>query len=91
MVTGGHFNSGKWIHEHSIYYPLCISMGFPGGSDSEESICDARDLRLIPGLGRSLGKGRSTHSSSWQENAMDREAWWATVPGVEKSLARLSD
>ena len=95
-VTGVHFNSGKWIHEHSIYYSLCISMGFPGGSDSEESICDARDLRLIPGLGRSPGEGRSLGEGnplqhSWQENAMDREAWWATVPGVVKSLARLSD
>ena len=31
--------------------------GFPGGSDGEESICNARDLGLIPGLGRSHGGG----------------------------------
>ena len=30
---------------------------FPGGSDSEESACDAGDLGLIPGLGRPPGEG----------------------------------
>ena len=28
-------------------------MGFPGSSDGEESACNAGDLGLIPGLGRS--------------------------------------
>jgi len=32
-------------------------MGFPGGSDGKESVCNARDQGLIPGLGRSLKKG----------------------------------
>ena len=32
-------------------------MGFPGGSDSKESACNAGDLGLIPRLGRSLGEG----------------------------------
>ena len=31
--------------------------GFPGGSDSEESVCSARDLGSIPGLRRSPGEG----------------------------------
>ena len=30
-------------------------MGFPGGSDGKESACNAGDLGLIPGLGRSPG------------------------------------
>ena len=30
-------------------------MGFPGGSDSKESTCNAGDLGSIPGLGRSPG------------------------------------
>ena len=30
-----------------------VFMGFPGGSDSKESACNARDLDSIPGLGRS--------------------------------------
>ena len=32
-------------------------MGFPGGSDGKESVCNEGDLGLIPGLGRSLGGG----------------------------------
>ena len=47
---------------------------------------DIRDVGLIPGLGRSPGRG---HSNPFQysclENPMDREAWWATVHGVAKS------
>ena len=49
-------------------------MGFPGGSVSKESACNAGDLGLIPGLGRSPGGGHATHSSSpaWSI-PMDRE------------------
>ena len=32
-------------------------IGFPGGSDSKESACNARDPGSIPGLGRSPGEG----------------------------------
>ena len=31
---------------------------FPGGSDSEECACNAGDLDLIPGFGRSSGEGK---------------------------------
>ena len=31
--------------------------GFPGGSDHEESVCNAGDLGWIPGLGRFPGEG----------------------------------
>ena len=31
--------------------------GIPGGSDDEESICNAGDLGLFPGLERSPGEG----------------------------------
>ena len=31
--------------------------GFPGGSDGKESTCNAGDLGLTPGLGRSPGGG----------------------------------
>ena len=33
-------------------------MGFSGGSDGNQSACNARDLASIPGLGRSPGGGR---------------------------------
>ena len=36
---------------------LSKRLGFPGGSDGKESACNAEDLGLIPGLGRSLGEG----------------------------------
>ena len=32
-------------------------MGFPGGSDSKESACNAGDSGLIPGWGRFPGEG----------------------------------
>ena len=34
-------------------------MGFPDGSAAKESACNAGDLDLIPGSGRSLGEGNS--------------------------------
>ena len=37
--------------------------GFPRGLPGKESACDAGDLGLIHGLGRSPGEGNGTHSS----------------------------
>ena len=37
--------------------------GFPCGSAGKESASNAGDLGLMPGLGRSPGKGKATHSS----------------------------
>ena len=60
--------------------------GFPGGSDGKESTCNAGDLGLIPGLGRSPGGGQgSPLQYSCLENPMDRGAWRATVHGVTES------
>ena len=47
---------------HSVMYtPLQYHtkyfQDFSGGSDVKESACNAGDLGLIPGLGRSLGGG----------------------------------
>ena len=41
-----------------IYIYIYIYMGFPGGSAGKESICNAGDLGLIPGLERSPGEGK---------------------------------
>ena len=50
------------------------------------------DLGLIPGLGRSPGKGNGNPLQySCLENPMDGGAWWATGHGVAKSRTRLSD
>ena len=61
-------------------------MGFLGGSDGKESACNAGDLGLIPGLGRSPGGGHGNPLSilAWRI-PMDRGAWWATVRGFAKS------
>ena len=43
--------------------PTPVFLGFPCGSAGKESACNVGDLGLIPGLGRSLEKGKATHSS----------------------------
>ena len=44
---------------------------------------NAGDMDLIPGLGRSLGKGKGNWLQySCLGNPMDREAWWARVHKV---------
>ena len=48
------------------------------GSDGEESACNAGDLGLIPGLGKSPGEGDGNPLQySGLENSTDRGAWWA--------------
>ena len=77
-----HFNI-TFLSEHQ---------GFPGGSEGKASACNAGDLGLIPGSGRSPGEGNvNPLQDSCLENPMDREAWWATVLGVTKSQTQLSD
>ena len=67
-------------------------MGFPGGSDSKESTCNAGDLGLIPGLGRSHAGGLGNPLQySCLENPMGIGAWQATVHEVAKSRTGLSD
>ena len=51
-----------------------------------KNLLGMQELSLIPGLGRSPGKGHGNPLQySCLENPMDREAWWATVHGVTKS------
>ena len=61
-------------------------MGFPGGSDSKESPCNAGNPGLIPELGRSPGEGNG-HPLQYPflENSMDRGAEQATGHEVIKS------
>ena len=48
-------------------------MGFPGGSDSKESACNAGDLGVITESGRSPGEGNGDPLQySCLENSMKR-------------------
>ena len=60
-------------------------MGFSCGSAGKESACNAGDLGLISGLGRSPGEGKGYPLQySGLENSMD-------YIGVTKSCTQLSD
>ena len=71
---------------------LLQTYGFPGGSDSKASACNAGDTDSTPESGRSPGEGSGNPLQySCLENPMDGGAWWATVHGVARSRTRLSD
>ena len=57
-----------------------VSYLFPGGSDGKESTSNARDLGLIPGLGRSPGGG---HDKAFQYSCLEN-------PQGQRSLAGYS-
>ena len=60
--------------------------GFPSGSDGKESACNAGDLGLNPGSGRSPGEGHGNLLQySCLENPIDRGAWRTTVDRVAQS------
>ena len=50
-----------------------MELSFLHGSNGKESACNAGDLGLIPGSGRSLGEGNGySFQYSCLENSMDR-------------------
>ena len=59
--------------------------GFPGGSGSKESACNAGDLGSIPGLGRSPGEGNGNFLKySCLEDSMDRRGWELLSMGLQR-------
>ena len=64
-----------------------VFLGFPCGSAGKESVCNVGDLGLVPGLGRSPGKGKGYPLQYFGlENTTD-----CIVHGLAKSQTRLSD
>ena len=67
-------------------------MGFPGGSDSKESACNAGNLGSIPGLGRSPEKEMATHpvflpgESHGQSSLVGYSIWSSKELKVTKQL-----
>ena len=67
--------------------PTPVFLGFPCASAVKESTCNAEDLGLIPGLGRSPGERKGYPLQySGRENSMD-----CIVHEVAKSQTQLSD
>ena len=69
-----------------MYTYICTTqLEFPHSSVGKESACNAGDLGLVPGLGRSPGEGNGNPLQySCLENPTDRGAWRATVHGVAR-------
>ena len=80
---------GIWLE--SLYVKVLplytfIFWGFPGGSDSKESACNAGDESSIPGFRRFPEGGHGNPLQySCPENPHGQRTWWATVHGVSKS------
>ena len=74
-------------------YPCCgASWLAPVVKNPPANAGGTEDAGSIPGLGRSPAGGQgSPLQDSGLGNPMDRGAWWATVCGVAKSRARLSN
>ena len=69
-----HRFSKSWtqLKRLSTHASTPVFLGFPCGSAGKESTCNAGDLSLIPGLGRSPGKGKGYPLQySGLENSMD--------------------
>ena len=73
---------------NSTGQPTALSGGLPRRLRGRRA-CNAGDVVLIPGLGRSPGEGNGNPLQySCLENRMDRGAWRATVHGITKTGAR---
>ena len=69
----------------TLYIYNFIHNGLPWWIRQYKIACNAGDVGLIPGLGRSPGeRNGNALQYSCLENSMDRGAWWATVHGVVK-------
>ena len=64
-------------------WDLAINLGFPGGSDSKESTCNAGVPGSIPGLGRFPWR------RAWQPTLvfLPVESPWTEEPGRLQSMA----
>ena len=75
-----------------LYFNICLVVRLPRWFSGKESTCQAGNMSLIPGSGRSPREGNGNSLQYFcQGNPMDRGAWRARVHGVAKSQTRLSD
>ena len=83
MVKHPHANAGEimkcrfdpWVRKfpwRRDRLPTPVFLGFSGGSEGKESVCNARDLGSIPGLERSPEEGNDNPLQySCPENSME--------------------
>ena len=68
-----------------IKCPLFHIYASRGGSEDKKSACNAGDLGLISGWGRSPGEGNgNSFQYTCLENSMDRGTWWTTSVGSQR-------
>ena len=78
--------------DSQLQYSLISVMRFLGGSVVRNLPASEEDAGLIPGLGRSPGKGNDNLLQySCLGNPVEKGAWRATVHGITKSQSWLSD
>ena len=92
-ITGRQEVHNRWLWllllalQVILYYKNPQVVILPGGSADKESACNAGDLGLIPGLGRSPGEGNGCPLQyPGLENSMD-----CIVHGAAKSQTQLSN
>ena len=69
--------------------PTPVFLGFPGGSASKKSACNAGDLGLIPGLRESPGEGNGyPFQYSGLENSMENSSILAKIPTITHILGK---
>ena len=79
-------NAAFWPHPHRpCYSGFRVKPRDLHSSVSKSSACNAEDLGLIPGSGRSPGEGNGNPLQySCLEKLMDRGAWQTIVSGVTR-------
>ena len=67
-----------------------LTLGFPVGSAVRNLPASTGDPGSISGSGRSPGGGNNNPLQCFcPKNPMDRGAWWATIHGATKKLAKI--
>ena len=107
LLNRGNFPLGDlslfWLNFQILWCPEMVKitiantyimpLGFPGGSDGNESSCNVGDLGLIPGLGRSPGEGHGNplqnsclENPHGQKNLAGYSPWGCKESGTTKRL-----
>ena len=67
---------------------ICLSRGFPGGTDVKDSSANAGDasgMASIPGSKDPLEEEMATHSSNLAGNLLARGVWWVQSTGLQRA------